>query len=478
MKSLKDALHWLEVRAVPALLVVLGLALGLRVAVLLILVIPDPSRLTRNVDAKGYEILASNLLNGNGFSASETPPFVPELLRTPGYPLVIAAIYGLAGTKPVAIALIQILLDVGSVLLLYLIGSTTGSRAIGVLSSCTRALDPAAVALCNSLMSETLFVFLLLMSLFFVHRVLVGEGFGWASAVWIGVATAACALVRPVGLFYGLVIAGFLLTAFWNRVRKSQLTMFATLYLVTFGFLLSPWVARNYVGTGAFFFSTASSYNLLFENAVYVEAAEKDLDPEKISVQRRQTFSTLSLSSGWNQYESTVAMRDTALSILFRNWQTTAVLLVKGVGVRLIAPHRQEYGILLHGDFRVSGSPGVLYTSGLIEALKRFVQSPGGTFAIVEALYVLIVLILATIGFVRGIRSKLRPLCLLNLLVAIYFLFIPGMLLLGRMRAPAMPSLGLLAAVGMSSFFRSRLTQRGHLEDLEPSGLQTQSRLA
>jgi len=184
--------------------------------------------------------------------------------------------------------------------------------------------------------------------------------------------------------------------------------------------------------------------------------AERGLDPQKISAEKRQIFSLLSASTGWNQYETSLAMRDTAFSMLLGHWRTSSLMFLKGLLSRLIAPHRREYGILFYGDFRVSGSPGLLYTSGLTDAFKRFVESPGGTLGILESLYVLALLFFAAAGVMRAMRTDLRPACLVNLLVAAYFLLVPGMLLLGRMRAPAMPSIGLLSAIGITSIFSGR----------------------
>lgn len=453
MKIMKNALDWLEARALPILLLIGALALGIRVLVFVLFVLPDPSRLVYNVDARGYERLALNVLHGNGFTASEVRPFIPEVLRTPGYPLFVAGVYSLVGVQPVAVALIQIVLDLGSVILLYSIGSTIGSKRIALLASAVRAFDPAAVALSNSLMSETVFVFLVLLSLFFSHRLLVGKSLSLASAFWLGAAVAGCALVRPVGVYYGLLIALVLLILLWNKVPKLFLGKFLLIYGFSFCLLLTPWVIRNHTLTGGFFFSTASSYNLLFENAVYVQAAVESSDPQNVRQEKKEIFEALSASRDWNQYQASAAMQDTALSILLGNWQTSSMLFLKGLVARLIAPHRQEYGILFHGEWRVSGAPGLLYTSGFKEALKRFVESPGGTLGLFESLYVLALLFSAVVGIMRGMRTRLRRACLLNLLVAAYFLLVPGMLLLGRMRAPAMPSISLLSAVGITAIF-------------------------
>ena len=432
------------------------LALILRVLFFFIFVLPEPSRSLLNIDAQGYERLALNLLNGYGFTASQNKHFVPEFLRTPGYPLFIAGIYKLFSPKPEVVVLIQIFLDVVSVILLYLIGSIIGSKKIALLAAGIRALDPSAIALSCSLMSETLFISLLLLSLYFIHRLIATKNFSFTSTFLLGLTVACCSYVRPVGVYFGILIAIFLLVVFWRLVSKLLLIKFLLVYITIFGLFLSPWIYRNYILTNGIFFSTSSSYNLLFQNAIYVESAIKGLEPEKIFLEKEKTFKMLSISKGLNQYQVSIAMRDTALSILISNWKKSFLLFLKGVIVRFIAPHRQEYGNLLYGEFRVSGSPGVFYTSGFKESIKRFIESPGGIVGIFESLFNLILLFFAFVGIVFGVKSGFRIVCLLNLLVILYFVIIPGMLLIGRMRAPAMPSIDLVSAIGIASIIKNK----------------------
>src|SRR5437870_5156450 len=64
-----------------------------------------------DVDARGYQALALNALTGHGFSLNTAPPYVPDAIRTPAYPLFVAFVYSVSGRDPRHVALIQGLLD-------------------------------------------------------------------------------------------------------------------------------------------------------------------------------------------------------------------------------------------------------------------------------------------------------------------------------------------------------------------------------
>ena len=48
-------------------------------------------------DAVGYDTLARNIMNGQGFSLQAGPPFEPTLYRTPVYPYFLVGLYSVFG---------------------------------------------------------------------------------------------------------------------------------------------------------------------------------------------------------------------------------------------------------------------------------------------------------------------------------------------------------------------------------------------
>ena len=121
----------------------------------------DAAELT--LDTVEYHALAQSLASGEGFAyrADYAPPYEVEALRTPGYPAFVAAVYAVAGARPGWVLLLQILLDAATCALLALaFRPALGARGAGV-AALVYALHPASSLFSVILLSESLFVFLL-----------------------------------------------------------------------------------------------------------------------------------------------------------------------------------------------------------------------------------------------------------------------------------------------------------------------------
>ncbi len=96
-------------------------------------------------DSYGYDALARTLLHDARFAASPVGP--PQTRRTPGFPLLIAAIYAVAGEDPRAVVLVGIGISVLTVwLTAWVAGRLWGARA-ALIAGVLLALDiPSATA--------------------------------------------------------------------------------------------------------------------------------------------------------------------------------------------------------------------------------------------------------------------------------------------------------------------------------------------
>ena len=82
-------------------------------------------------DSLGYEQIARNLLEHHVYSHVVEPPYTPTLVRLPGYPLFLAAIYSVFGhTNNTAVRVVQALIDTGTCLLAALL-AWLGNRTSG-----------------------------------------------------------------------------------------------------------------------------------------------------------------------------------------------------------------------------------------------------------------------------------------------------------------------------------------------------------
>ena len=215
-------------------------------------------------DTSDYDEIALNLLAGEGFVARENwHGFELRSWRPPLYPFFLAAIYGVFGYHHLPVMLAQALLGAAAVLLLYLLSRRLhppSALVTGVIGSLYGPIIDGV----NTVMSETVFTFLVLLSIYLcvgcvdrraepqgrVERsVHIGERWGWfASGVSIGLA----ALTRPAGLALWAVA---LLLPMWERTcGRAAVVQWRGWLLLSLGALmcLAPWTARNYQIHGSF----------------------------------------------------------------------------------------------------------------------------------------------------------------------------------------------------------------------------------
>jgi 4-amino-4-deoxy-L-arabinose transferase-like glycosyltransferase len=256
-------------RAVPAqertaraaLGAILLVALALRLVALLLW--PQPI----DGDAVLYDQLATSLAGGYGLTKG--PGEQPTAVRGPGYPSFVAAFYILFGHRTFPVYLAQILLDGLTLWFLYrlAIGLLSDMRG-ALIAAALYALYPPFIQQAISLYSETLYGFLLLMSLWAFWQATKRKGPRWfaLSGLILGLAT----LVRPVTLLFPIWLGACL----WPLRRSVGLWRPALILMSVFVLVLAPWTLRNQRLFGTFVpVSTLSGLNLY---QAHVGIAEPD----------------------------------------------------------------------------------------------------------------------------------------------------------------------------------------------------------
>jgi 4-amino-4-deoxy-L-arabinose transferase-like glycosyltransferase len=240
-------------------------------------------------DSSGFERPALSFLEARRFiEASEIQEFFgklygsapsteprPMFLRTPGYPLFIAAVYRLGADRR-GLVIVQILLSGLAVWLTYVLGTELFSAWAGVLAALLIALDPATVWCAQVVLPDTLFSVLL------IAAVLLGIALlrkpAWRRAIYLGTILGIAILFKPVAYYLTIPICAVLL---FGCGRKRILAgVLAPLLL-----LVGGWQVRNLetVGTGTF--SGAQSTDLLLWRAAGVVAQQQGIDLESAQKQ-------------------------------------------------------------------------------------------------------------------------------------------------------------------------------------------------
>ncbi|MCC7352236.1 MAG: glycosyltransferase family 39 protein [Anaerolineae bacterium] len=289
-----------------ALVALLVVALTLRLGALVVW--PQPLE----GDAVLYDQLATSLVNGYGFSKGAGEP--QTAVRGPGYPLFVAGLYTLFGHHVLPVYLVQILLDVLTLLLLYRFArDTTGHASGAFVAAALYALYPPFIQQALSLYSETLYTLLLLVSLWIFWQATQRRQLHWFAicGLVLGVAT----LVRPVTLLFPIWLGACL----WPLRRSVGLWRPTLILTIFFVLIILPWTIRNQRLFGTFVpVSTLSGLNF-YQAHVGIDEADAlrvRRPTEAISLLRRQLADRGIAPDNLNEAQFDRAAQREALAII------------------------------------------------------------------------------------------------------------------------------------------------------------------
>jgi 4-amino-4-deoxy-L-arabinose transferase-like glycosyltransferase len=229
----------------PALIAILGVALVLRLATIV-----ATSDYVPTLDSADYVRHAISIADGDGFPDSTlTASGGPSAFRPPLYPYLLGGVYAIAGDDAGETVgrVVGALLSTAAVWLLYLIGARVWGRRVGLIAAAGAAILPPTVFINTALISEPLFVCLMLASLL-ATLVARDRGGDWRWAALAGVCCALAALTRSNGvlLLIPALIGVWVVRPRWTR---SALAGPAAL-LVAAALTVAPWTIRNTVEFG------------------------------------------------------------------------------------------------------------------------------------------------------------------------------------------------------------------------------------
>ncbi|MBN1475135.1 glycosyltransferase family 39 protein [Candidatus Sumerlaeota bacterium] len=393
----------------------------------------------------------------------------PEVLRTPGYPLLMVPGVLLGHPEAVTVTL-QAFLSVLTVFLVYRIAlSLTGRPRVALLAALLCAIEPVSILYVSQLMSETFFTALMTLSLLILLRHLAAPSL--ARAVLLAVALASATYVRPISLYlpfaFGLGLAVHALT---QAGRRRALLIHALVFFVlSMGFLWG-WKWRNTHEAGVNRFSGIEAINLYFYNAASIFAAREGISYREMQ-QRWGHPSSVDDENSWERAHPEQADWSTAQRLDF----------MESEGKRLILENLGEYlKIHIRGTIRVLTSRGgkewyrlfgalppdrgqgeESYTEGgvVAGALRALRERP--FFLLLTLTLIGISGLLYLLAFI-GLFSRLfvdRWQLATLVLTLLYFLAVcGGPIATIRFRLPLVPGLAVLAGAGLALVL-SRLTR-------------------
>jgi len=341
-------------------------------------------------------------------------PLGLSLLRPPGYPAYLAAVYGVAGHSITAAIVVEVVLGVATVAGVYLLAARLLGPTAALVAALALALDPVSIAMTNNLTTETLFAALWVAAALCWVRLT-----SWSLAL-AGLLLGVSVLVRPIAEYLPVLLVPLTLAL----TRRVVLT---ALLLVAFAIPVGLWMARNHHETGVAIVSTIGAHNLLDYRAADAVAIEDG--GSRADAARRLDAQVPQRS---NPARAAQAESSLAWHTLLHHPKGAVLTTLKGLGRVLFGPGRAELSRLVTG--RTSG-PRLLVA--------------------VEALLLGCLLALAAVGAAVLVRRR----AWLALAATVSFAAYDVALSAGaegnaRLRMPAAPFLAVLAGAGAVALAR------------------------
>jgi hypothetical protein len=212
-------------------------------------------QLFRLGDSHSYWTLAEQIATGNAYQYGSEDA---KIFRTPLFPFFLAPFTSLADSNLAVLAarLGCCFLGCLSVWLVMRFTEELGGRVAALAAGCLAAIHPGAIGMSIAILSEALFMPLMMCHLICWRRSFVREGASrtrnaLAVGVWAGLAV----LARPSWLLFMPFTLALIPLHLLSRTRiptiQLQLTIFG-LSLLTFCGTMLPWWSRNAAITGRF----------------------------------------------------------------------------------------------------------------------------------------------------------------------------------------------------------------------------------
>ena len=376
-------------------------------------------------DATGYNRMALGILNEKSFDSLGS-------IRTPGYPLFLAICYLFFGETIWITLLLQIFISLLTLLFTYKITVECCSKRIALLTIFLLAFDYHQAGLAISLVTETLFIFLLVLAIYYLILGLKQKRglFIILSGFFLGLAT----LTRPISFLFPVVTILFIICFFiifnkdYTYIPKLKIIgKYVFWHLIIYLIVLSPWILRNYLIYQELKLTSISGLNLLFYNVTITEAERSGLT----YTEARSYFMEEAYKSGC----------DTSEIHSFNNSRIYSK----------IAKNYIRNNFLLYCRSHLKGMVNLFYNVDRFEQLKTlsgFIKYKTIGFLIFFA----IIYFFAVFGIILSIKKK-YPDSILFLLIILYFDVITGVIGDPRFQVPIMPYIYIFCSIGISLLY-------------------------
>jgi 4-amino-4-deoxy-L-arabinose transferase-like glycosyltransferase len=354
---------------------------------------------------------------------------LPEISRTPGYPVMLGAGLVLHCLVPVTIGL-QIFLSCLTVYLVYRVTVVVFSAKPALVAATLCAIEPLSILYASFLLSETLFTTLVTSWVYFLLEYVAARRsrYLFVSAALMAAST----YVRPASYFAPYVT--FMALLLWTRLQMVPLKPVILSFMLVVA-LVSCWQLRNWLETGFTGFSAIGDYDIcLYEAAV-------------LATKQGIPVSNMSSELGCN---------DEAVYLVRHAEQKSWPIGERLAQMKREALHIIEANSLVYARMHLTGVMRILFGPGTTEFLDFFGIRRNRLSLFVCAAILLLWELPYPLFAIFGLSPGKWSLFFVILAIAYYIVITGGPLGYSRFRVPVMPLISVLAGQGLYTWIAGR----------------------
>lgn len=403
-------------------------------ALLLVATGPE-ARYAMTSDSYSYTDPAVTLKLTGHFAKEVSGTIIPELYRTPGYPLFLIPFLTPANQlRHRAVQWTQTLLGACTVGLLSLCAMRFwGESKAALLTGALFAFDFVHAIHSLFVLTDVLFVFVLTLALYACLR---------NRLAWCGLLLALAALVRPIGVYYPAFL-GLLLVGSLVQDRSAKRLGAVMLFFLSSLLPMGAWVARNHAYSGRWSFSSLQDANLYLVRAAVLESQTRNI-PYEQAVQELEKKASASTDEGRRDLWAMDYLRAHKMDYA-QFMAKDFIKLLSGNSMKIAA-----WALLKDERYAPNAAPGHTLESPLSQLKSLWIAHRGlGIGMLAYFLFLGAVYLLCLRGLYRSIRTKGWGVTLVMFSSALYFVAVTlGADAQARYRLPLLPALFLFAGGG------------------------------
>ncbi|MCH8033720.1 MAG: glycosyltransferase family 39 protein [Bacteroidetes bacterium] len=392
-------------------------------------------------DEYNHAFMGEYILNNGDFNYNVYTE-VYSSFRAPGYPLFIALIYFILGKTLWLIPFVQVILDTGTVIIIYFISlELFKSKKISLIAALLYSINLPSVFYAQFVIPDLFFVFLFSLSiLLFIRAVKSNSLLGYIiAALLLGLSVN----IKPIVLYFPVVI--FIIVLFTKNKPVKKLIFFSA-FLITFLLLLLPWQLRNLNTFGHFKFTSQSGYSVYNYNIAIAEADLYDKPIQEIKNEHLRKVETIS-----NPFDKSAVYDKLAIDFLLEHPFVYAKHHIFGMIKMFLSTSKgfllKLFNIEFDNDFRKN--PKSIYYRVI-----QNIYSPEHLFLTPILISInILIYIFSLFGIYKMWRANYMELLFLIIIIA-YFVNITGVIGGLQYKLPVIPFYMILSAVGIIEFYQ------------------------